>query len=86
MTFGSDGAQRFAAALDQAGLQSIEAAMTKLPAERAGLRLQNLPALDALLAASGAVGRIAASVLGERCRPVRAVLFDKTAATNWSLA
>jgi hypothetical protein len=86
MTFASDGAQRFAAALDKAGLESIEAAIAGLPAGRAGLRLQGLPALSAVLAGSGTVGRIAASVLGETCRPVRAVLFDKTSATNWSLA
>jgi ectoine hydroxylase-related dioxygenase (phytanoyl-CoA dioxygenase family) len=86
MTFASDGAQRFAAALDKAGLESIEAAIAGLPAGKAGLRLQGIPALSAILAASGAVGRIAASVLGETCRPVRAVLFDKTSATNWSLA
>ena len=39
-----------------------------------------------LLASSGPVGVVAASVLGEACRPVRAVLFDKTTATNWSVA
>jgi hypothetical protein len=86
MTFVSDGAQRFASALDHAGLESIEAAIAGLPAGKAGLRLQGLPALSAVLAASGAAGRIAASVLGETYRPVRAVLFDKTSATNWSLA
>ena len=31
------------------------------------------------------VGRIAASVLGALCRPVRAVLFDKHAGANWAL-
>jgi hypothetical protein len=86
MTFDCDGAQRFASALDKAGLAGIEAAMAGLPAEKAGLRLQGLAALHAFLAPSGAIGRFAASVLGARCRPVRAVLFDKTAATNWSLA
>jgi ectoine hydroxylase-related dioxygenase (phytanoyl-CoA dioxygenase family) len=39
-----------------------------------------------LLASSGPVGGVAASVLGQACQPVRAVLFDKTAATNWSIA
>jgi hypothetical protein len=86
MTFASYGAQRFAAALDKAGLESIEAAIAGLPAGKAGLRFQGLPAPSAILAASGTVGRIAASVLGETCRPVRAVLFDKTSATSWSLA
>jgi hypothetical protein len=86
MTFGSDGAQRFASALDEAELESIEAAIAELPIEKAGLRLQGLAALHTFLAPSGTVGRIAAFVLGESCRPVRALLFDKTSATNWSLA
>ncbi|WP_349293288.1 phytanoyl-CoA dioxygenase family protein [Sphingomonas lycopersici] len=34
----------------------------------------------------GSIGSIAASVLGPTSRPVRAILFDKTAETNWSLA
>ncbi len=37
------------------------------------------------LVASGQIGSCAASALGEDCRPVRAILFDKTATTNWAL-
>ncbi len=33
----------------------------------------------------GIVGEIARTLLGAPCRPVRAVLFDKTARVNWSL-
>jgi len=32
------------------------------------------------------VGSLAAAFLGNHCRPVRAILFDKTADTNWSPA
>jgi hypothetical protein len=38
-----------------------------------------------LLAVSGSVGAIAAIFLGAACRPVRAILFDKTPTLNWSL-
>jgi ectoine hydroxylase-related dioxygenase (phytanoyl-CoA dioxygenase family) len=38
-----------------------------------------------LLDAAAPVGLIAASALGAECFPVRAILFDKSAAANWSL-
>lgn len=47
--------------------------------------MRGIDGLAPFLAASGDVGSCAASVLGEACRPVRAILFDKTAATNWAL-
>ncbi|WP_336944884.1 phytanoyl-CoA dioxygenase family protein [Sphingomonas panni] len=31
------------------------------------------------------IGAIAARALGDSCRPVRAILFDKSEATNWAL-
>lgn len=57
----------------------------RLPADRAGLRLHGQPALADMLGASGVAGRIAAEMLGHEARPVRAILFDKTAQTNWAL-
>ena len=54
-------------------------------AEAPGRRLPALPHLSGLLNANGAVGSLACRVLGEGARPVRAVLFDKTASNNWSL-
>jgi hypothetical protein len=49
------------------------------------VRLQGTSALHPLLSATGPIGRIAASVLGAACRSVRAILFDKSPSTNWSL-
>jgi len=49
------------------------------------VRLQGRPALAALLQATAPIGAVAASALGPDCFPVRAVLFDKTEATNWAL-
>ncbi|WP_443024819.1 phytanoyl-CoA dioxygenase family protein [Sphingomonas sp. Leaf22] len=66
-------------------LPTIEAALATVPIERAGVRLHGVAALRDLLAPGGAIGAIAGDVLGPETRPVRALLFDKSAATNWAL-
>lgn len=85
MTFATDGALRIRAALDAWDLRSLEAAVANLPPDQAGIRLYGVPALQPFLAASAAIGKVAAAALGEVARPVRAILFDKTASTNWGL-
>lgn len=84
MHFATDGAERFDGAVAVA-LPAIEAALADVPTDRAGVRIAGNPALAALLAVDGAIGSIAATVLGRDARPVRAVLFDKNEATNWAL-
>jgi hypothetical protein len=86
LTFARDGAQRFHSALGLAALRDIGQAVATFPADRAGVRIYGNATLRSFLDASGPVGAVAASVLGPTCRPVRAILFDKTPATNWSLA
>lgn len=49
------------------------------------MRLQGFPALGPILDRRGPVGRLAAGILGPASRPVRAILFDKSPAANWSL-
>lgn len=66
-------------------LPEIEAALAEVPADRAGVRLSGLAGLRNLLAPTGAIGTLAAKVLGPTTQPVRALLFDKSAATNWAL-
>ncbi|MCP3402530.1 phytanoyl-CoA dioxygenase family protein [Bradyrhizobium sp. CCGB20] len=85
LTFLDDGAQLFRQALTSDRLQRLKAILSHLPPDHAGLRLRGVEDLTPFLAPSGDIGRCAASVLGEACRPVRAILFDKTAATNWAL-
>jgi Phytanoyl-CoA dioxygenase (PhyH) len=85
MTFAEDGALRRRRALSAAEVQQLEHAIAGLPPDQAGIRLHGIAALGPLLASSGAVGRVAAAVLGDAAQPVRAILFDKTAFTNWSL-
>ncbi len=80
-----DGAQLFAAALGPADRAALDAIAASCDARRPGHRLHGITALRPFLTATGPIGRIAATVLGPACRPVRALLFDKTADTNWSL-
>jgi ectoine hydroxylase-related dioxygenase (phytanoyl-CoA dioxygenase family) len=85
VTFARDGAQRFHSALGVGTLHDIDRAVAAFPSDQAGIRLYGNRVLQPFLVASGAVGAIAASVLGPACRPVRAIFFDKTRTTNWSL-
>lgn len=85
LTFAIHGAEYCSGAVRTA-LVAIEAALADIPSHTAGVRLYGNTALRPLLAAVGPVGRVAASVLGNTCKPVRAILFDKTAEANWSLA
>ena len=66
-------------------MPQIETITAALAPDRAGTRLHGIDALPALVGAGSDIGTIAASALGGLPRPVRAILFDKTAATNWSL-
>jgi hypothetical protein len=83
--FAERGALRIGAALDARSLAELVRAIADRQPGQAGVRLQGIPALRSFLAPSGPVGRLAAAVLGEATRAVRAVVFDKTAASNWSV-
>ena len=80
----TDGAQRMPGAAADA-IERLERALAGLPPDRAGLRLQGIPALSRLLRAGGPIGAVATGVLGSNARPVRAILFDKNEAANWAL-
>ncbi|WP_375382123.1 phytanoyl-CoA dioxygenase family protein [uncultured Sphingomonas sp.] len=66
-------------------LDDIRATLSKLPEDHAGIRISGIMELEPFLVGGGAVGAIAVGFLGSASRPVRAILFDKTAETNWSL-
>lgn len=66
-------------------LRELEAVIHNLPSDQAGIRLHGLAGLQPFLTHSGFIGTLAAERLGPTSRPVRAILFDKTPATNWSL-
>jgi len=86
MLFSRDGAQRIRSAVSTAALHDIGNSVADLPPERAGIRLHGITALRPLLVPTGPVGAVATCALGQACQPVRAILFDKTPASNWSLA
>lgn len=84
MAFEMDGAQLFKRALRPC-IEELERALAPFPSEQAGVRIHGVEALDPLLRASGCIGAVASTVLGSSARPVRAILFNKTAETNWRL-
>lgn len=83
-TFFYDGAQLFRGAIKDC-MPGLEDALARLPADAAGTRLHGFSALKPLLASDGCIGSVAATYLGLRAKPVRAILFNKTAKTNWGL-
>jgi hypothetical protein len=85
LTFSHDGAQLFRWALTRDQLNLLEVVLSHLPRDHAGVRLRGVKGLAPFLASTGQIGRYAASVLGDGCDPVRAILFDKTPDTNWAL-
>ena len=66
-------------------LDALHAVLANVPRDRAGVRLYDIAGVAPLLALDGPVGRVAADQLGPEARPVRAILFDKSPTTNWSL-
>jgi hypothetical protein len=85
LTIGKEGAQLFKGALSVAQSRDLERALATPPEDQAGTRLSGIPELRPFLCPAGPVRQIAASVLGQECHPVRAILFDKSADQNWSL-
>lgn len=73
-----DGARHFPGAFN---VDRLSQALAHLPSDQPGIRLTK----GATPAGLGPATAIAREVLGEEARPVRAVLFDKTPATNWKL-
>lgn len=84
MTIHRDGAQHHRAAVASC-VASLDRIAGGLDTARAGTRLVGVPGLAEMLMAHGPVGEVAAAHFGGECRPVRAILFDKSAATNWAL-
>lgn len=86
LTFERDGTRHFPGVITAS---EAEALATRLSGDldgRPGRRLLIEPDIEPLLATTGPVGSIAASLIGAVARPVRAVLFDKTRTANWIVA
>lgn len=85
LDFATCGAQLFGGALGPC-IDALEAALVQLPKVEAGVRVHGIKALEPLLASDGCIGAVAARVLGTSSKPVRAILFNKSPESNWSLA
>jgi hypothetical protein len=66
-------------------LPDLRSILADIPIARAGVRLHGVSGLEPLLDGHGIIGAVAAGYLGEGTRPVRALLFNKSAASNWTL-
>ena len=86
LDFDRDGVLHFSGGLCVAEAVSLAAKLEPQITARPGTRLKMESDVAAILAADGAVGRIAASLIGPKAAPVRAVLFDKSPAANWIVA
>jgi len=85
LTLAAHGAQRFRGAVAK-DFDALRSVLARLPSDQAGLRLREIEGLGRYLESAGPVGVLPAKVLDDASRPVRAILFDKTASANWSLA
>lgn len=85
LSYDKDGAEVFPGAVSPQ-LGDLRSVLAHLAHDAAGVRISGLAELQPYLTSDGPVGAIAAKFLGPDCRAVRAILFDKTATTNWSLA
>lgn len=85
ITFAKDGAERHPASLSNRELELLEILTENELGEGPGARIRGGRELRELLADDGSLDNIAKSRLGDNARPVRAVLFDKTADSNWAL-
>jgi hypothetical protein len=85
MTFENDGAERVETALSGAELSCFEELANHYNGEGPGVRITDDSRLSALLRKGSAMDALSKTKLGQNARPVRAVLFDKSATVNWAL-
>ena len=79
-----DGAQLFSGLINELSRNSLEEIVSGRP-RKAGVRLFDDPRLAGWIARQSPLAQLAYALLGEKAQPVRAILFDKTPASNWAL-
>ena len=80
-----DGARLFRRAISVEAVEALLDIFADHAEGQAGVRLFDVPGLRPFIEGEGPLGRLAANTMLGAPRPVRAILFDKTARTNWSL-
>jgi hypothetical protein len=79
------GAQLFPRGLSQSDLSQLRALADPALASKSGVRIYGGEIAGIVLARESDLRRIAESLLGPSVKPVRAILFDKTEESNWSV-
>ena len=85
ITFAKHGAERYPSSLSKSEFVLLERLAATELGRGPGARICGNRMLNELLAEDASLDNIAQSRLGKKARPVRAVLFDKTAQSNWAL-
>lgn len=79
------GAEHFQGVLEADELSSLADICQRAGQEAPGRRISGDDQLRELLDPRGCLNKLAVAILGTAARPVRCVLFDKSADRNWSL-
>jgi hypothetical protein len=85
LNLGYDGADRFTRAMPRDDLAGLQRFSDTVLNGQSGIRVFDRAEVNAVLGPGGSIGRCAAAILGAGARPVRAILFDKTADNNWAV-
>jgi hypothetical protein len=83
LNLGRDGADRYTCAMPRDELAGLRRFSDAVLDGQSGVRV--FDRTEAVLGPGGSIGRCAAAILGPGARPVRAILFDKTADNNWAV-
>jgi hypothetical protein len=85
LNLGRDGADRLTRAMPADELGGLQRFADTVLNGQSGIRVFDRAEVSAVLGPGGSIGRCAAALLGAGARPVRAILFDKTADNNWAV-
>lgn len=85
MSLARDGAERREAAMPAEELATLLRFSDAVLNGQSGLRVFDRAEVSTVLGPAGSIGRCAAALFGAAARPVRAILFDKTADNNWAV-
>jgi phytanoyl-CoA dioxygenase PhyH len=85
LNLGRDGADRYSRAVAREELAGLLRFSDAVLDGQSGVRLFDRAEVGAVLGPGGSIGRCARAILGAGARPVRAILFDKTADNNWAV-
>ncbi|TXH34265.1 MAG: phytanoyl-CoA dioxygenase [Rhodospirillaceae bacterium] len=80
------GAAFYSKLLSPIEITGLQRLCDQIIGRKAGVRIYASDLITKLMAADGEIGGLVAQFLGPSARPVRAVMFDKSATANWALS